>query len=106
MDLFDWVELISKMRDESLTQQEIADKIGWSVNKVKQYFVLLNEIVTRVLDKAKLHQKGRVTVEVTNATFNFTEGWFRNSGLYDLNEKYQERLMVEINDPADHWSVG
>ncbi|MDN6290945.1 MAG: ParB N-terminal domain-containing protein [Tetragenococcus koreensis] len=106
MDLFDWVELISKIRDEGLTQQEIADKIGWSVNKVKQYFVLLNEIVTQVLGKAKSRQKGRVTDEVTNVTFNFTEGWFRSSGLYDLDENYQEKLMDNFIQDKCNWNKG
>ena len=106
MDLFDWIELISSMKDEGYTQQMIADRIGWSVNKVKQYFVLLNEIVTQVFDKAKSRQKGRVTEEVTNVTFNFTEGWFRNSGLYDLNEKYQERLMDDFIQDKFNWNSG
>lgn len=43
---------------------------------------------TQVLDLAKERQTGRVTDNVTDATFNFTEGWFRSSGLYDINEKY------------------
>ena len=92
MDLFDWVELISKMRDEGLTQQEIGDKIGWSEGNVKKYSMLLNK-VPRILEKAKQHQEGRGTSLVPNGTFNFTEGWFRNSGLYDLDEKHQQQLM-------------
>ena len=106
MDLFDWVELISKMRDESLTQQEIADKIGWGKNKVSYYNQLLENVSPKILKVVKKHQLGRGERNSPNGEFDFTEGWFRNSGLYDLNEKYQERLMVEINDPADHWSVG
>ena len=66
------------MRNEGLTQQGIGDKIGWNVNKVKQYNVLLNQIVTHVLLNTKQHQAGRATEQVTNVTFNFTEGWFRN----------------------------
>ncbi len=75
--------------------------------------------VTNVLDIAKQHQLGRVTEEVTTGNnftvcnvapevsglarahrdgrgaenapngAMFTEGWFRDSGLYDLEEKYQ-----------------
>ncbi|MFL2129579.1 hypothetical protein [Ruoffia sp. FAM 26255] len=96
MDLFDWVELISKMRDEGLTQKEIGDKIGWSEGNVKKYSMLLNK-VPHILEKSKQHQEGRGTSLVPTGTFSFTEGWFRNSGLYDLNEKYQERLMGHLS---------
>jgi len=95
MDLFDWIELISSMKDGGYTQQEIADKIGWSRSKVAQQFSLINNVVTEILAKAKEHQEGRITNNVTAVT-NFTERWFRDSGLYDLNEKYQEQLMNDF----------
>jgi len=93
MDLFDWIELIGKMRDEGLTQQEIGDKIGFDRNVIAGYVRLLDNVVAQVLEKTKEHQVGRVTGDVAIATKNFTEGWFRNSGLYDLEERYQERLV-------------
>ena len=46
--------------------------------------MLLNNIVSQVLEVCKSVQKGRETGKVSNETFNFTEGWFRTSGLYDL----------------------
>ena len=109
MDLFDWVELISKMRDEGLTQKEIGERIGWSNQKVSQFNLLSNS--TKVLNTAKGYQKGRVEHNSTNVEFNFTEGWFRNSGLYDLNEKYQGRLMDDFivfrqKTPTSKRSVG
>ena len=58
-----------------------------SENKVKQYSALINSIVTPVLNLALAHQKDRVTEEVTNVTFNFTEGWFR----------------VRLNQLRQHW---
>jgi hypothetical protein len=79
-----------------LTQAEIGEKIGWTESKVKQYSALLNSIVTDVLGLAKKHQTGRVTEKVTNVTF--TEGWFRNSGFYDLQPEYQLRLMTWFVD--------
>jgi len=79
--------LAQALREEGLTQEQIGDRIGWSENKVKQYSAVLNNVVTQVLDLAREYQEGRVTDKVTNVTFNFTEGWFRNSGLYEL---YQE----------------
>ena len=67
-----------------MTQAEIGEVIGVGEGTVKQHSVLMNKIVTQVLDACKQYQNGRVTVEVTPVTFDFTEGWFRTSGLYDL----------------------
>lgn len=106
MDLFDWVELISSMKDEGYTQQEIGERIGWSRGKVNQYQILATEIDTQLLEKSKSLQKGRVSGNDTNVSFNFTEGWFRNSGLYDLNEKYQERLMDDFIQDKCNWNNG
>jgi len=86
---FDWLSIIQKLKNNGLTQKEIGEKIGWTRNLVAQYNQLLEKIVTQVLDFVKQYQIDRVTKDVTNVTFNFTEGWFRNSGLYDLNEDYQ-----------------
>jgi len=37
----------------------------------------------------KQHQEGRAPTNGANVpTFNFTEGWFRTSGLYDLSVFY------------------
>ena len=55
--------------------------------------MLINIKVTQVLDIARKHQKDRVTKEVTDVTFNFTEGWFRKSKIYDLNDDNQLKLM-------------
>jgi len=44
---------------------------------------LLEKISTQVLDFAKTYQNGRVEEKSTNVEFNFTEGWFRNSGFFD-----------------------
>ena len=106
MDLFDWVELISKMRDEGLTQQEIGDKIGWSRKRVADYYRLIEAVVPHVIEKSKSVQCGRGSNDVPNGTSNFTEGWFRNSGLYDLNEKYQERLMNDFIQDNFNWNSG
>lgn len=93
-DLFDHLYRIDDLREEH-TQAEIAEKMGeeWSKGKVKQHASLLKNVVTQVLDRARVHQKGRVTREVTYVTFNFTEGWFRTSGIYDLDAEWQEQFM-------------
>jgi len=75
--------------------------VGWSESKVKQYSALLSSIVTDVLILAKAHQAGRVTEKVTPVTFNFTEYWFRSSGLYDINKEHQEKLMRGPRSPLD-----
>lgn len=89
VDLFDHLDTIDTLRKNGHTQKEIAEILSdgqeeWSESKVKQYSALLNNVVTDVLDTAREHQEGRVTDEVTDVTFEFTEWWFRNSGLYDL----------------------
>jgi hypothetical protein len=81
-DLFDHLDFIADLREDE-TQAEIAERLGWSESKVNQYSRLLNEILTEVLNLAKSRQKGRVRSNLT--TVRFTEGWFRTSGLYDLN---------------------
>jgi len=96
MDLFDWIELISSMKDGGYTQQEIGERIGWSRKKVADYYRLIEVVVPHVIAKAKSVQYGRGANDVPNGTSNFTEGWFRDSGLYDLNEKYQEQLMNDF----------
>ncbi len=93
MDLFDWLDVVGRLRDKGLTQAEIGGRVWWSESKVKQYSVLLNSIVTNVLDLAKQHKSGRVTEKVTMVTFLFTERWFRDSGLYNLPGKYQMQLI-------------
>ena len=74
MDLFDWLNIISGLRDEGLTQAQIGGRIGWSEGSIKKYAMLINSIVPKVLDLAKRHQTGRGTTEVPNGTFTFTEG--------------------------------
>ena len=69
-----------------------------------------SKIGTQILIFAKSFQSGRVPEFGTNVpkneqevnTFDFTEGWFRSSGLYDLRDEfgnplaeYQMRIMQE-----------
>jgi DNA modification methylase len=98
-DLFDHLDYIADLRDEH-TQAEIAERLGWSESKVKQYSALLSKIVTDVLELACSHQNGRVTSEVTSVTF--TEGWFRTSGLYNLNRDGVEQYALPGEDEPKH----
>ena len=49
MDLFDWLDLISGLREQGLTQAEIGEKIGWSRTKVADYARLIENTVANVL---------------------------------------------------------
>lgn len=104
MDLFDWLGVIETMKGEGKTQQEIADSIGMSRSKVNNYQLLTNEIDTNILERAKAHQKDRVSANDTNVSFSFTEGWFRNSGLYDLEPQYQHWLLDEFIADRFNWN--
>jgi len=55
--------------------------------------IITKNISPKVLEIAKGKQKGRGDESSPSADFNFTERWFRDSGLYDLNETYQEAFM-------------
>lgn len=93
MDLFDWLDIIGQRKAQGLTQEQIGQSIGWSEVQVKQYSRLLGNVVTEVREVARQHQAEDVTTGVTSVTFAFTEGWFRNSGIYDLEPEYQMRFM-------------
>lgn len=103
MDVFDWVEVIESMKDEGYTQQEIAERIGWSRSKVNNYTSLIDNIDTDILEKIKTHQIGRVSENDTIVS-NFTENWFRNSGLYQLEELYQELLIDDFIASKCSWN--
>jgi len=94
----------ARLRDESLTQAQIAERIGWSRTQVANHFAVLDHVVTPVLDLARSHQSGRVTEGVTGVTFDFTEYWFRTSGLYDLCEEYQLDFMKRFIAGKCQWA--
>ena len=55
---------------------------------------VLDSIGADILVIAKEHQEGRVPKNGTLVPMDFTEGWFRNSGLYDLGEDKQLEFMT------------
>ena len=83
-DLFDDLDRVENLADRQ-TQTEIAEILGdeWSRSKVAKHSTLLGNIVPGVLDLARSHQEGRGTQDVPVGTFS--ERWFRDSGLYELN---------------------
>jgi len=100
---FDWLDIIKRLRNEGLIQKEIGEKIGWTRTKIADFNRIIESIVADVLDLCKKHQIGRVTQNVAIATFDFSEGWFRNSGLYDLNEKYQLKCIQRFIQDKCKW---
>ncbi|KAF1084841.1 hypothetical protein SPSYN_02011 [Sporotomaculum syntrophicum] len=73
--------------ENSASQAQIGERIGWSREQVKDYATVLNKICADVLDLAKKYQVGRAPKNGANApNHDFTEGWFRASGLYELHE--------------------
>lgn len=101
MDVFDWLDVIGRLRDEGLTQAEVGGRVGWSRGTVSQYILIHEKVATEVLELAKQYQNGRVVEKTTSVVFTFTEGWFRSSGLYDINEEHQEKLGGRVGWSRD-----
>jgi DNA modification methylase len=101
-DLFDHLDYIEGLRDDH-TQQEIAEKLAWSRDKVAKRTRLLNEIVPGVLEIAKKHQEGRGTENVPTGTFG--EYWFRTSDLYDLDHDGTTEYARPDEDEPKHAQV-
>ena len=75
------------------------------IKGVRNYIFVLDKIGTEVLDLARKYQNGRAPKIGAFAPFDFTEGWFRNSGLYDLCEKYQLRFMNTFIENKCQWNI-
>ena len=103
-DLFDKLNTIYQLKNDGLTQDEISEILKIDRSFIPRFNNISNKIVTTVLDKCKDIQEGRVTNNVTNVTFNFTEGWFRNSGLYELNEHYQHKIIDRFITDKCNWN--
>jgi hypothetical protein len=103
-DLFDKLNTILQLKNDGLTQDEIGNILKTSRENIGNYNVLINKIVADVLDKCKIIQDGRATKNVANATFNFTLGWFRNSGLYELNKHYQHKIIDRFIQDKCNWN--
>jgi predicted transcriptional regulator len=103
MDLFDWLDFIRMGKEEGKTLKEIADSLGWSETNVKNYSVLINK-VTIILNLCREFQEDRVTEKVPMVTFNFTERFFRDSGLYDLASDYQLKFFEKFKSDGFKWN--
>ena len=112
LDVFDWCDMIRVLRGKKLGEtkdgkgkyehsiSEIENKLfegksnAFALDKdhikVNDYTNLLSGISESVLLSCKSHQINRGDQE---PFFDFTEGWFRNSGLYGLSEKRQKQFF-------------
>ena len=97
MDLFDWLSIIQKLKGEGLIQKEIGERIGWSRGKENQYEMLLNKVDTQILALCKQYQIGRVSEKDTSVSFDFTEGWFRTSGLFFSSQFDYGGILINID---------
>jgi transcriptional regulator with XRE-family HTH domain len=85
------------VREEGLTQAKIGERVGWTKQYVSYFSSINDNLSTKVLALAKKNQSGRVDKKSTSV--DFTEGWFRDSGLYDLGGQHtatQTRLFYPI----------
>ena len=87
-DLFDVLYKIEKLKKDNLSQREIGSMLEWGKDNISRYSILINNISPSFLERAKQSQSGRGE-SVSPTGYNFTERWFRDSGLYDLNEEFQ-----------------
>lgn len=94
LDVFDWLDMIKRMRTEAITQEAIGKRIGWSPKQVSDYNRILNSYSPEVLDIAKKHQKGRGKADSPNGEVDFTEGGLRE--LIGLNAANQYYVIGEI----------
>ncbi len=69
--------------------------------EVSDYSNVLEKISAQVLEMARCCQIGRA--DKKSALADFTEGWFRDSGLYALCEKYQLRFMEGFIADGCNW---
>jgi len=103
-DLFDKLNTIYQLKNDGLTQEEISEILKIDRSFIPRFNNISNKIVTNVLNKCKEIQIGRVTNNVTTVTFNFTERWFRDSGLYELNEHYQHKIIDRFITDKCNWN--
>jgi site-specific DNA-methyltransferase (adenine-specific) len=100
----DWAELVwDFLKKDGMTQQKLADILGWSREKVAQFNQLkkISEkawdvVVTTFTYHSNNNSKCDVTEDVTNVTSIFSEGLLRN--ILSLKPKQQYELVKDLAD--------
>jgi len=72
MDLFDWLSVLSHLKQCGFKGVEIADKLGWSPQKVSDYNNVLERLSATVLEIAKEHQNGEGGEKIRHGGFHRT----------------------------------
>lgn len=104
-DLWDRLDTIRQLKDQGMTQAEIGEVVGDRRETVRDYMGISSKIGANVLNLCKQYQIGHAPINGANAPlFDFTEGWFRTSGLYDLTAEFQERLITEFKNDKFNWN--
>jgi DNA modification methylase len=85
-DLFDWLGIVKELKNEGKKGVEIAKEVNKSSARVSQFTQLLENVSEESLTLCENHQEGRSDVGINSVNFSFTEGWFRDSGIYTLRE--------------------
>ncbi len=110
LDVFDWCEIISQEskrvagkktngEDKHPTQEEIAIKLGISRGYVANFDAIATNLSSSVYELCKSHQINRGDQE---PQFQFTEGWFRNSGLCGLYIIY-DNFKKDLRPYPSEW---
>ena len=104
-DLFDVLFRIGKLKKEGLSQREIGELFDWGKDNTSRYSILLDSVSPLFLDMARVCQIGRgETNSPRGETFDFTEYWFRTSGLYDLSEEFQQLFFEKFKADGLIWN--
>lgn len=101
MDLFDWLDVINSMKDAGYTLKKIGEMIGWSESNLKKYSMLSNNISSEILKQFKIIQRDVGTKKVPDGTF--CENMFRDSGIYLLNQNYQQKFIDLYSKGKYRW---
>jgi hypothetical protein len=93
-DLFDKLDTIRVLKVDGMSQVEIGTLIDFDSTQTSRHLKIINKLPI-ILDLARHHQEGRGNEDLPNGNFNFTEGWFRNSGLYELKAKFHIPTTID-----------
>lgn len=94
----DHAEEIWGMLAEGKTQQQVADEIGWSLDKVKKYNAL-NKIYKNVWEKVTEFIKFGTFVQNNDGTIKVTDGTFSENllrSILNLSEHFQLQIINEL----------
>uniref|UniRef100_A0A6H2A079 Putative methyltransferase n=2 Tax=viral metagenome TaxID=1070528 RepID=A0A6H2A079_9ZZZZ len=102
MDLFDELEFYTKMNNEGYSNTQICNLLNWDKNKPTILNKMHTNISVNVLDLIKKYQIGRT--EKKSVCTEFTLTWINDSGLFDIDFKYQLKLINNFISDKFNWN--